>query len=246
VHDKSDHLDLSMDIIFTSEKRPGSSGVVHIGTMEVEPGGQSIQVAVKLAFSEFEKATLEHEHKIYTHLHSRGVRGIPQDFGLFVDDELVDDVEGPYALIMTFAGDSLFRRESNVDSSVKSAILATFLHVYADLVSRMNMLSTWRAIHKAGVIHGDVRLPNLCATDSGEAFIIDFSHAAMSTSRNAKASEITQICRLLSIDEGGARAQPALKKELKVADLRRSTRIKQMRERPEAVGLAVSLNNVPI
>jgi len=34
-----------MDIIFTSEKRPGSSGVVHIGTMEVEPGGQSIQVS---------------------------------------------------------------------------------------------------------------------------------------------------------------------------------------------------------
>jgi Predicted choline kinase involved in LPS biosynthesis len=97
------------------------------------------------------------------------------------------------------------------------------------------MLSTLREIHKAGVIHGDVRLPNLCATDSGEAFIIDFSHAAMNASRNAKASEISQICRLLSIDEGGTHAQPALKEELKVADLRRSTRIKQMRGRQEAM-----------
>jgi len=108
-----------MDIILTSEMRPGSSGVVHIGTMEAQPDGPSIQVAVKLAFSEFEKATLEHEHGIYTHLHAKGVHGIPQDFGLFVDDEPVDDEEGPYALIMAFAGDSLFRRESKVDSSVK-------------------------------------------------------------------------------------------------------------------------------
>ena len=112
-------LDPSMDIILTSEMRPGSSGVVHIGTMEAQPDGPSIQVAVKLAFSEFEKATLEHEHGIYTHLHAKGVHGIPQDFGLFVDDEPVDDEEGPYALIMAFAGDSLFRRESKVDSSVK-------------------------------------------------------------------------------------------------------------------------------
>jgi hypothetical protein len=94
--------------------RPGSTGVVHIGTMEVEPSGQREEVAVKFAFSEYEKETLEHEHKMYSHLHSKGVQGIPQDFGLFVDDELVDDGEGPYALIMSFAGESLFRREFHV------------------------------------------------------------------------------------------------------------------------------------
>jgi hypothetical protein len=108
-----------MDIILTSEMRPGSSGVVHIGTMEVEPGGGRVQVAVKLAFSEVDKANLEHEHKIYTHLHSKGVRGICQHVGLFIDDEPDDDEEGPYALIMTYAGESLFRRESMVDTPVK-------------------------------------------------------------------------------------------------------------------------------
>jgi hypothetical protein len=57
--------------------------------------------------------------KIYTHLHSKGVRGIPQHFGLFIDDKPDDDEEGPYALIMTYAGESLFHRESMVDRSVK-------------------------------------------------------------------------------------------------------------------------------
>jgi hypothetical protein len=110
--------DDSIDIMITSEKRPGSSGVVHIGKMEVGTS-ECIQVAVKLAFSEDEKEVLEHEHRIYTHLHAKGVKGIPQNIGLFVDDELVDDGEGPYALIMTFAGDTILHHGSNIAPAVK-------------------------------------------------------------------------------------------------------------------------------
>jgi hypothetical protein len=116
--EKSLQPDESINIILTSEKRPGSTGIVHIGKMEVGTSG-CIQVAVKLAFSEDEKEALEHEHIIYTHLHSKGVQGIPWDFGLFVDDELVDDGEGPYALVMTFTRDMLLCQGSDVVPSLK-------------------------------------------------------------------------------------------------------------------------------
>jgi hypothetical protein len=110
----------SVNIILTSEMRPGSSGIVHIGTLEPKsPSDQRLEVAVKLAFSQDEKETLAHEHRLYSHLHSKGVRGIPKEFGLFVDEELVEGGEGPYALIMSFAGQSLFRRSSPVDDSAK-------------------------------------------------------------------------------------------------------------------------------
>jgi len=177
--------------------------------MDVGSSGQPIQVAVKLAFSEAEKATLEHEHKIYSRLHSQGVRGIPHDFGLFVDDEVVDDEEGPYALIMSFAGDSLFRRES-VSKAVKRSLLTTL-----------------KAIHRAGVVHGDVRLPNLCATATGEAFVIDFGHAKISTAQKVMADEVAEIRGLLSMDVAvrGNAAAP-----LGIEGLRRSSRIKQQQE----------------
>ena len=116
-----------MDIMLSSEFDPGSTGVVHIGTMKLEPSGQDQPVAVKLAFSQMEKMVLEREHQIYSHLHSKGVRGIPQDLGLFVDDELVEDGEGPYALIMTFAGVSLHNRIADVLPSVKSVVPQTSL-----------------------------------------------------------------------------------------------------------------------
>lgn len=119
---------LSMDITLTSEMRPGFSGIVHIGKMEVDCSGGPVDVAVKLAFSEEEKATLKHEHRIYSHLHSKGVSGIPQNYGLFEDedDELLDDedgrYEGPYALILSFAGVSLWRQGSDSPFSVKYGI----------------------------------------------------------------------------------------------------------------------------
>jgi hypothetical protein len=110
----------SMDIVLTSELQPGSTGVVHLGTMDVDPSDPPVHIAVKLAFSESEKSTLEHEFKLYTHLNSMGVKGIPRAFGLFIDDELVDGNEGPYALIMAFAGHSLFGRETEIVPSVQS------------------------------------------------------------------------------------------------------------------------------
>jgi hypothetical protein len=87
-----------------SEMHPGSTGIVHIGTMAVDMPGPKVEVAIKIAFSRDEKKTLANEHQIYLHLHSRHVQGIPSILGLFADGA---DKEGPHVLLMSYAGISL-------------------------------------------------------------------------------------------------------------------------------------------
>jgi hypothetical protein len=87
--------------------------------MDVEPFGLKIPIAAKLAFASYEKDTLRHEYHIYMRLQSKGVKGIPRCFGLFVHDEAVEDTEGPHALIVTFAGRSLHNRASRISVSAE-------------------------------------------------------------------------------------------------------------------------------
>ena len=58
------------------------------------------------------------------------------------------------------------------------------------------------------MIYGDIRLPNLCATPSRDAFIVDFSHASKSNSPRAKADEVEELRRILRA--GGMRAASLL------------------------------------
>ncbi|KAF8504380.1 hypothetical protein F5888DRAFT_739048 [Russula emetica] len=181
-------MSVSIHITVHSEVQPGSTGIVHIGTMAVDPSGSTAKVAVKLAFSRDEKSRLKEEHRVYSYLHSKGVQGIARDIGLFVDEELLLGAEGPYALVMSYAGDSLFGHskrasESRASDSVRDSLLATL-----------------RSIHRAGILHGDIRLPNLCVTTSGEAFVVDFSHATENRSRKRKAQEIKDLAYILGMD----------------------------------------------
>lgn len=92
----------AIHITVHSELQHGSTGIVHIGTMTVDPSGPTAKVAVKLAFSRDEKLRLVQKHRAYTDLHSKGVRGIPRVIGLFIDEELLLGGEGPYALVMSY------------------------------------------------------------------------------------------------------------------------------------------------
>ncbi|KAF8230815.1 hypothetical protein L208DRAFT_1473568 [Tricholoma matsutake] len=65
----------------------------------------------------------------------------------------------------------------------KEAILPTVNP--SNPLSIASLISTLKSIHKAGVLHGDICLANLCATTTGEAFIVNFSHAGKSTSNTA-------------------------------------------------------------
>jgi hypothetical protein len=67
-----------------SELQPGSTGIVHIGTMTVDLPGPTVKVVIKLAFSRNEKESLANEHHIYSQLHFRHVQGIPQIFNLLM------------------------------------------------------------------------------------------------------------------------------------------------------------------
>jgi hypothetical protein len=63
------------------------------------------------------------EHQIYSYLRSEGVQGIPRDIGLFIDEETLLDAEGPYALVMSYVGDSLFgMHPSDFDKQVVTCL----------------------------------------------------------------------------------------------------------------------------
>jgi tRNA A-37 threonylcarbamoyl transferase component Bud32 len=213
-----------------SEMKEGSTGIVHIGTMHVKKSSPTIPVAVKLAFSKKEKADLAEEHKFYSRLCST-VKGVPHDVGLFVEDGPIDGDEGPYALVMTFAGGSLLNREKNVAPSIKLALSVDFINMYSHFsrAHRRSLLATLKAIHRTDVIHRDIHPRNLCATIAEEAFIIDFSHATRSNSQHAKALEVKQLCEILGIKESKARKQFALTRRPPI-----SSRLKAMEEKAEA------------
>ena len=95
----------------------------------MDPSGPTAKVALKLAFSKDEKSRLMQEHEVYSILHSKGVQGIPCDIGLFVDAEPLLGTEGPYALVMTYTGTSLFDRSIHTSDSVKQ-VVSTQLYLY--------------------------------------------------------------------------------------------------------------------
>ena len=74
----------------------------------MDQSGHTVQVAVKLAFSKDEKIRLKKEHQVYSLLQSRDVQGVPHNIGLFIDEEQLLDAEGPYALVTSYAGVSIF------------------------------------------------------------------------------------------------------------------------------------------
>jgi hypothetical protein len=102
--------------------------------MAVDPLGPTAKVAVKLAFSRDEKLRLIEEHRVYSHLHSRDVQGIPRDIGLFLEEDPLLDTEGPHALVMTYAGVSLFRRNTLASDSVKQVLSLTSLSILMAIV----------------------------------------------------------------------------------------------------------------
>jgi hypothetical protein len=119
----------SIHITVHSELQPGSTGIVHIGTMAVDPLGPTAKVAVKLAFSTDEKSRLKGEHRVYSHLQSKRIQGIPRVIGLFVDEEPLLGDEGFHGLVMTYVGVSLFRRYTLASDSAKQVLSFTSLSI---------------------------------------------------------------------------------------------------------------------
>jgi tRNA A-37 threonylcarbamoyl transferase component Bud32 len=63
-----------------------------------------------------------------------------------------------------------------------------------------------KAIHEAGVIHRDIRLSNLCATATGKAFVIDFSHAELKASQSGKNRDMADFLELFDTKNSNAKS----------------------------------------
>ena len=60
-------------------------------------------------------------------------------------------------------------------------------------------LSTLESIHRAGILHGDIRSDNILIGDSGVT-IIDFGHSKRSDNQKAKDNEIAELRDLLDLE----------------------------------------------
>jgi tRNA A-37 threonylcarbamoyl transferase component Bud32 len=78
-----------------------------------------------------------------------------------------------------------------------------------------------KRIHRAGVLHGDIRLENLCLKDSGQTCIIDFTHGKKNPSMKEKYWELNKLRKLLGMED---------------IHLRRSSRLMDKQEREPTAG----------
>jgi len=166
-----------MILILTSDIAQGATGIIHGATLQVQISDSTYltgDVVIKLALCIEQKACLRNEYSIYQHLASKHVNGLPTVLGIFDDLE-----EGPSILIMTHAGTCLHRGQA-VSSSTRAALLTIL-----------------QDIHKAGVLHCDLRPQNLLVDKFGKATIIDFDQSRRDTSNTDKKRECAELIHIL-------------------------------------------------
>ncbi|KAF8959401.1 hypothetical protein BDZ97DRAFT_1837845 [Flammula alnicola] len=145
----------------------GAIGVVHKAMIEIETeAGNKLQhrCLIKLGFSEDQQRKMQHEYDVYLHLAAvKAVEGVVSVHGLFQDIET-----GTMAMVMNYGGKSLAVRESEKNKTVADDELD---------ISEQESDAFQRAlagIHRAGVLHRDIRSDNLLISEDNEVSIIDF------------------------------------------------------------------------
>jgi len=189
-------LDECLTIVLNSEIGHGATGEVLRGTLDVEVSiCIRLDVAVKLAFASEQRGAIRDEYKIYHLLRKSGVTtGITTQLGLF------DDVEGEAcALVMPYVGIPLSEMPEFV-MPIPFRCGAILYHPYPHFVTcldREAVLANLKKIHKADILHGDLRLDNILVSDSGLT-IIDFARSRVCYDQDAKNREYSQLQSLLA------------------------------------------------
>lgn len=98
------------EIFLTLEIGERTAGVLHGGVakVEFEKRSTSVDVTVKLAFTNEQQRKLAHELSMYTLLEGRCVKGVPTALGIF--HEAAE--KGPSCLVISDAGVSLEKRKT--------------------------------------------------------------------------------------------------------------------------------------
>jgi len=174
-------LDECLSIVLTPEIGRGATGIVHRGTLkpEIAEGSAPLNIVVKLAFDSEQRDNLRAEYEVYRRLRSKGVlRGITTALEFFDDSE-----GGPCALVILYSGVSLITEPGRVLS----------------VSDRQSALSTLTSIHRAGILHGDIRQENILVRDLGVT-IIDFGHSKQCDDQEAKDKECARLRYFLGLE----------------------------------------------
>jgi serine/threonine protein kinase len=186
-----------LTLFLTSEIGLRTSGVLHGGIAEADVGQQtaSLKVTAKLAFVENHQDKLFHELSVYNHLASNDVKGIPPVLGMFHNAR----DQGPYCLVLRHAGLSIHdRNDASISISQLYVPYLLLRPVYLDSKSCSHQFDeVLKAIHDAGIVHGNLQLNNLLINDSGDVGIVDFDHARLSYDTKEHERERQSLAGLL-------------------------------------------------
>ncbi|TFK66627.1 hypothetical protein BDN72DRAFT_961625 [Pluteus cervinus] len=166
----------------------GATGQVYAARLEITlPGGKKLSqnVAAKLSTSEEARDRLRREYGIYRHLWTHDVRRIPEIYGLFED---ADDIVT--ILIMERAAFSFRQREP---ATLENKGMLTELMESDKAIC----LAAVDSIHRAGVVHRDLRPENLVVAQDGRPMVIDFDHACLEATDQLKEHEVSCLLNLL-------------------------------------------------
>ncbi|KAG8917259.1 hypothetical protein FRC02_003209 [Tulasnella sp. 418] len=135
----------------------------------VLPNGSKHRVVVKIG----REVDLYHEQLAYEHLESHAVAGIPKIWGSF--SEVGED--GVTYIILEDAGSPIGSSHVTEDK-------------WMSFVERDNIVKSLNSIHQVGIIHGDIRSPNLLERPSPDGTriftIIDFHLATINGGTKGK------------------------------------------------------------
>ena len=99
-----------------------------------------------------------------------------------------------------YAGDSLFDKPERILSITdwEHGLVWTLNSLFCVNNSR-SALSMLASIHRAGILHGDIRREYILVGDSGVT-IIDFSHSRQCDDQGAMDKEYARLCSFLSFE----------------------------------------------
>ncbi|TFK66382.1 hypothetical protein BDN72DRAFT_149419 [Pluteus cervinus] len=167
----------------------GVTGHVFTGQLRVTLlDGRSLSrgVVAKIAYYEEARDRIRREYHVYQRLWGHGIKRIPEIYGLFED---ADDLAT--ILVMERAA-CTFREREPTTTENKGGLKEVLLS------DKLMVVATVEAIHKAGVVHRDLRPENLAIALDGKPMVIDFDQSIVDPTDQLKILETKRLEDLLS------------------------------------------------
>ncbi|TFK66386.1 hypothetical protein BDN72DRAFT_961819 [Pluteus cervinus] len=173
----------------------GLTGQVFTGQLQVSlPSGRALSrsVVAKIATYAEARERVRHEYRVYQHLWAHNIKRIPEIYGLFEDmDDLV-------TMIVMERAACTFRQREPITKENKGGLREV------PPSDKLTIMEVVEAMHKAGVVHDDLRPDNLVLAQDGKPMVIDFDRSTLHPTDDLKDIERRHIENLLSGKTNGA------------------------------------------